>query len=444
MFPSKSMSASNSLIPAGITMPNDHDAPLAAAILSVGDELTLGQTLDTNARWIARELTSLGVRVVEHVTVADDRAEQSSSIARLAARTQILVVTGGLGPTADDLTRFALTDVLRDRLIEDAPALATLEAWYAGRGRPMPEPNRVQALRPASAIMLDNPHGTAPGLLASIGPCRVVCLPGPPREMQPMFAQVVPTLIPHASTIATRVLSTFGLGESRIAELLGDLMDRSRNPLVGTTASGGLVSIRLRGMGLSPAALDHTEALVREILGPIVFARDATLAQHVTTRLLERNETLATVESCTGGLVGAAITENAGASQVFVGGLLTYSNALKIALAGVEPEVLDRDGAVSEACAVAMARGGRQRLATTHALAVTGIAGPDGGRDDKPVGTVWIALDSVDAPTLARRFRFPGDRASVRLWSVVSALGMLRLRLDNVQTPMLFEQPAAT
>lgn len=418
-------------------------ATQTAAVLAIGDELILGQTLDTNTQWIAARLTELGFIVREHVTLADDQATIAAAITRLTRDASLLIVTGGLGPTADDLTRHALADAMGQTLITDDAALAAIEAWYTGRGRRMPATNRVQALRPAGAAMIDNPHGTAPGLAAAIGDCRIYCLPGPPREMKPMFERVLTPLAAGIGTIRCRVLSTFGLGESAVAEQLANLMDRARNPLVGTTASQGVVSVRLRATGLDEAALDQTEQLVRSALGDFVFARDVSLAEHIVTRLRKRSETLATVESCTGGLVGSALTDIAGASATYLGGLVTYTNELKTALAGVEPAIIAEHGAVSCACAIAMAEGTRSRLGATHAVAVTGIAGPEGGSEAKPVGTVWFALASENMPTDVRRFRFPGDRTSVRTWAAATALAIVRLRLDDVATPMLFEQTQA-
>lgn len=414
-----------------------------AAIVSIGDELILGQTLDTNSRYAAGELTSLGYVVNEHCTLPDDEAAIAEALLRLCARCALVIVTGGLGPTADDLTRQALARAMGEALVVDERSLALIEAWYAGRGRAMPEPNRVQALRPVSSRMIDNDNGTAPGVAAMVGRCHVLCFPGPPRELRPMLARELALLPAPGGSVTTRVLGTFGLGESVVAERLGAQMNRDRNPLVGTTASGGIVSVRLRWTGHSgdgEAALDEAEAAVREALGPVVFARERSLAEHVLSRLAACGETLAVVESCTGGLLAAGLTEVPGASAVFLGGLLTYSNDLKMHLADVDAALLEEHGAVSEACSLAMAEGARRRTHATHAVSVTGIAGPGGGSEAKPVGTVWIGLASARQQTIAAQFRFPGERASVRMWSVVSGLGLLRCRLDGVETPMLFRQ----
>lgn len=422
-----------------------------AAVLSVGDELTLGQTLDTNSRWISTRLSELGVAVLEHATVPDDGPAQRGAIERLAARVDLLVCSGGLGPTSDDLTRQALASAMGETLVVDEAALGQIRAWFAGRGAMMPEANAVQALRPASGRSLPNDRGTAPGIAARVGACDVVCLPGPPRELHPMFEREVPAMLRPAPgrVIRTRTLPTFGMGESAVAAALGPLMDRARATLVGTTASEGIVTCRLRYEGpgtpeLAEGLLDETEREVRALLGPAVLRTGGgseSLVEVVAALLTQHKATVCTVESCTGGLLGAALTGVAGSSGFFAGGLLTYSNALKASLAGVDPAVIEREGAVSGAVALAMARGGLGRTGAGHALAITGIAGPGGGSEAKPVGTVWIAhLEGASGRVDLRRFRFGGDRGAVRAAACRSALGMLRLRLLGASMTLLGEQ----
>lgn len=437
-----------------------------AVILSIGDELVLGQSLDTNSRWLSERLLDRGVLPLRHVTVADDVGAIAAELARAAGETELVVVTGGLGPTLDDLTREALARAMGEGLVEDGEAMAQIEAWYGSRGRRMPETNRVQALRPRGAACLENTEGTAPGLRGLVGECDVFCLPGPPREMRPMFERfVVPALRP-ARVVRTRLLRTFGLGESRVAELLGDMMDRGRMPLVGTTASAGVVTVRIRwesdagGAGASDGApeLDETERLVRRALGAAVVTPEGgdgerELPEIVLDLLTSRGERLAVAESCTGGLLGSIITEIAGSSGAFDGGWITYTNAMKAAEIGV-PEVFFPEvrpgapGAVSSEVAQAMALGALQRArgaigapaGADHALAITGIAGPEGGSDAKPVGTVWICRASRDGSVDCRRFLFGGGRDSVRQWAAVTALGMLRLKLAGEELTLQGEQ----
>lgn len=419
-------------------------------ILAIGDELTCGERVDTNSAWIAAKAAALGARIAEHRTAADDRPLIADAIRELAARSDVLVITGGLGPTLDDLTRHALGDVLGESLIEDAEAMDALRSWYAGRGRTMPDANRIQAMRPPSARCLENPNGTAPGLQAKVGRTEVFCLPGPPREMTPMFERfVLPALHDDSGEVVrVRTVPTFGLGESSVADMLGDLMNRDRNPVVGTTASGCIVTCRIRYTGHpggADAALDETVALVKDALGPAVLVDHdkhddgLVLIRTVSDLLRERGQTVATVESCTGGMVGEMLTRVPGSSDVFAGGLLTYSNELKSRLAGVDQSLIAHHGAVSREVAGAMARGGLDRCASDHALAITGVAGPGGGSESKPVGTVWIARASRDGTLDTRRFQFRGGRDAVRLWSATTALGMLRLALLGQSMPMLGE-----
>lgn len=410
-----------------------------AATLSVGDELTLGQRRDTNSGWLAGKLAEHSVLVAEHRTVSDDLRALTDAITELAARADVLIITGGLGPTLDDLTRQACAAAAGQELIEDPDSLAQIRAYFTARNRVMPEPNYVQALRPAAWRAIPNAVGTAPGLAGKIRDCDVFCLPGPPAEMMPMFeAAVGPALRPADDrTVAIRSLHTIGLGESEIASRFaaaasGNLMDRGRNPLVGTTASDGVVSCRLRyeGPGAhAQAALDQTEAEIMRLIGPSIFARGETgLARAVLEKLISNKQTLACVESCTGGLLAGAITDVPGSSAAFLGGWVTYSNDRKAADVGVPPDALSRHGAVSREVALLMARGGLSRAKSSWCLAVTGVAGPGGGSPQKPVGTVHIALAGRSAED-ARLVRVPGDRPAVRRGAVTAALALLWLHL---------------
>jgi nicotinamide-nucleotide amidase len=266
--------------------------------------------------------------------------------------------------------------------------------------------------------------------------------------MMPMFEREVlePLAASAISPVTTQLLHTLGRGESDIAGVLDELMDRDRDPLVGTTASQGVVTVRIRSEAPRDeaiAAVRETTAEIRTRLGDCIFSDGLDLAPYVLERLGQVNATIGTVESCTGGLVAGALTDIPGSSVVFMGGLVTYSNAMKSALANVPAELIRKYGAVSPECAVAMAEGGRQRLGTTHCLAITGIAGPGGGNDTKPVGTVWIALATEHAPTDVRQFLFRGGRDAIRSWSITSALGLLRLRLDGVKMSLLGQRPEA-
>ncbi len=418
-----------------------------SGILAIGDELILGQKLDTNSQWLSDRLVGLGIGVLEHVTVEDDEGAIGGAIRRLASGCDLVICTGGLGPTEDDRTRQGLAIALGEDLIEDEGLLEVLLERYATRGREMAATNRVQAQRPPSACGLANERGTAPGLFATLSSgVGVFCLPGPPSEMRAMFDREVVGRVRPAGTgrvIRTAFLHTIGLGESTIAEMLGGLMDRSRNPLVGTTASGGVVTCRIRYEGSvdgADEAMEETASAVRDRLGAPVFGEsEQTLGGVCIDLLRERGETACTIESCTGGLVGQLLTMNAGASDAYVGGWVTYTNQMKRGQVGVSRSVFQRSGAVSAECASAMARGGLERSGAAHAISVTGIAGPGGGTDEKPVGTVWIARASADGSIDTRRFWFRGDREGVRSWSAMSALAMLRLKLVGEDMELLME-----
>jgi len=424
---------------------------LPVASLSVGDELVLGQVEDTNASWIARALQRIGAMPGERRTVADDRAALARAIGELATGHRALIITGGLGPTLDDLTREALGDVVDPGapLVEDPAGVEHLRGWFERRGRAMPVSNLRQAMRPPSARLLANPNGTAPGLAARAGACRVFCLPGPPNEMRPMFeAAVAPALTDPTQVVLTAALHTIGLGESAIAEQLGPLMQRGREPSVGTTASDGIVSIRVRATGEANAAriaLDATVAECRARAGAIIFGSDGeSLAAVVGGMLAARGATLATAESCTGGLLGGFITEVAGSSAWFRGGYVTYENARKVADLGVRDATLAAHGAVSHETAIEMARGAMARTGATVALSTTGVAGPGGGSDAKPVGTVYVAVAVAGDAVYSRRFHFPGDRTTVRRRTAHLALACARFALlGEGARPLLWSEAEA-
>ncbi len=411
-----------------------------AFIIGIGDELTLGQTVDTNSSWLSEQLMALGIPVLAHLVVPDDRAATAAAIRQAAAAAELTIVTGGLGPTQDDLTRDALADAAGAPLEERPDALAAVAAWFKHHQRTMSASNRVQALCPRGSDWLDNDCGTAPGLRVRIGQATVYAFPGVPREMKSMFLRhLAPTLAAQSGrVILTRTIRTFGEGESQLGERLGELMRRGGNPVVGTTVSLGVVSVRVRSeastLAEAEAALQATVAEIQTRLGELIYgADDDTLARAVGRLLKERGMTLATAESCTGGGVAAQITDIPGASAWFRGGWVVYSNALKTSALGVPTELIAKDGSVSESVARAMAAGALARGGADCALALTGIAGPDGGTVDKPVGTVWIALAMPGAggpPVItAQRVLFPGDRAAVRDRAGKTALNMLRQAL---------------
>jgi len=430
---------------------------VSAAVLSIGDELTLGQITECNAGWIAQEFLRRGVVTTEHRTMSDDRAAIARAIRQLAASAEIVVITGGLGPTADDLTREGLADALGGAaLVEDADARAALWQRFEARGRPMPPMNAKQALCPVGARCIANPHGTAPGLSARIGQTLIFCLPGPPNEMQSMFhAAILPTvdaLIAAAGGLAasTCAVHSCGLPESVAAGLIAEMMDRNANPVAGTTASGAVVSARIRAVGMAArdGSLERCAQIVEQAWFPYVFGRDETsLAQALGEILRSTKDQLAVAESCTGGGVGQFLTSAPGSSEWFAGGWITYSNEMKHSMLGVDKELLNGHGAVSEQVVCAMALGAAQRANVRLGVSVTGIAGPGGGSSTKPVGTVWIAVADRNNADLAQRVRarcflFTGDRATIRERTVRVATQLVRLTvIGHADVPVLWEVP---
>lgn len=422
---------------------------MPAILISIGDELTLGQTVDTNAAWLSAKLSSLGIACVEHRTVADDLDRIADTIQQCAQLAEVIIITGGLGPTDDDLTRPALAKAMGVELVEDRASVEHIASYFRGRGRTMPERNRVQAMHPQTSTMLENTCGTAPGIRATLGECDIFVTPGVPREMFAMYERdIEPAIREHAGnarTILTTKLNSFGSGESDIAEKLGDLMARDRNPVVGTTVSNGYVSVRIRSEHTkkqeAQVMLDETLEQVKTKVGPLAFGMDDTTLQDAVIKLLtEQGKSIATAESCTGGLIAAMLTDVPGSSASVLGGWVTYANEMKTEQVGVPVERIEQHGAVSQSVVEAMARGALQRSNADYALSISGIAGPGGGTEEKPVGTVWIGLayrDGDAAHVLARLARLSGDRDTIRDRSAKCALQLLRLKLMGEDLDLL-------
>ncbi len=409
---------------------------MQSVILSCGDELTSGATLDTNSAWLSQHLADRGIEVLRHETVGDSEELIAESISRATGVAELLIITGGLGPTRDDLTRQALARAMGATLEEDPQSLQQIATWFTARDRVMTASNRMQALVPKGASAIENHCGTAPGLSAIVGRCQVYVLPGPPHEMIDMFTRSVCPHLATAGLIARRVIHTFGAGESHIGEVLGDLMARGRNPRVGTTASGGLVSVRILAHGgrteVAQALADADEQEVRTRLGDLVFGGDdETMALVLGRQLQAARQSVAVAESCTGGMIGEMLTAIAGSSEYFLGGVVAYANQAKTELLGVSKELLAAHGAVSEPVAQAMAEGARTRFRSDWALSVTGIAGPGGGSADKPVGLVYIGLAGPDGYSMVHKSSFPGSRQQIRLRAALAAMNHLRLAMKK-------------
>ncbi len=404
-------------------------------ILSVGDELITGKTVDTNSAWLAGCMVELGVEPLAHQTVGDDVDAVADAIVRSAGRAEAVLVSGGLGPTADDLTRQGRVKAMGGaELVLDEPSLEAIAEFFRRRGREMAAANRIQAMFPAGSTVLANAVGTAPGMAARVGASDVFVMPGVPHEMKWMFEhEVRPRLKLPRRTIRTHIVHTFGRGESDVGQMIADLMTRGQSTTVGTTVCSGMVSVRLiiRSDSAERAQAEQ-ERLVAELrrrLGDLVVGEgEDTMASVVGRLLRQKGQTLATAESCTGGLLGSLLTAVPGSSEYYLGGAVSYANAAKQALLGVPAELLERHGAVSDPVAAAMAERCRRRLAADWALAVTGIAGPGGGSEDKPVGLVYTALAGPPGTTVTRHL-FPGNREHIRERSAMAALNELRLAM---------------
>ncbi|MCX7993861.1 MAG: competence/damage-inducible protein A [Fimbriimonadales bacterium] len=400
-------------------------------LISIGTELLLGQIVDTNAAWLSARLAEIGVGVYRRTTVGDNRERIIAALREGLARADGIITIGGLGPTDDDLTREAIAAVLGEPLVLDEGEVARLKAFFALRGREANERQLRQAMRPASAQPIPNPNGTAPGLYAEWQGKPIIAMPGPPNEFQPMATDhVLPRLAERTGgrVIRSRVLRLCGIGESDAETQLQDLI-QSENPTLAPLAKLGEVHFRITARADSPAEAEQmiaqTERAVRERLGAYIFGIDeTTLEQAVVESLVEAGQSLAIAESCTGGLLGHRITSVPGSSEVFLGGVISYSNVLKESLLGVPREVLETHGAVSEPTARAMAEGTRLRLGSWWGVGITGIAGPGGGSPDKPVGLVYVGL-SDPSGTVVRSQIFAGDRATVKYRATQYALWLL-------------------
>ena len=407
-----------------------------ASIVSIGNEILNGQTVDTNAAYLSRELFSIGIPVINSHTVGDD-VDSIVGVLKLASSdADIVLVTGGLGPTDDDLTRQAFGKLVGTELQLQNELLERIRSFFADRNLQMSAKNRIQAYIPAGTKALANNLGTASGIMAEVEDKLLIAMPGVPSEMKRMFEEsVLPEMkrVAGGQAVVIRKLKCFGAGESTISELLGGLCQRGRNPLINCTVGQGVITLAIvataKDKNTAQRMAEKDEKLLRNALGKMVYGTgEQSLAEVVGRKLAKHKKTIAVAESCTGGTLAKLLTDVPGASRYFTHGWVTYSNEAKIGELGVPAELIEKYGAVSEQIAESIARCARKKAGTSFAIGITGIAGPTGASGQKPVGLVYISIDS-DAGLETGRFIFPGDRESIRLRAAQTALNMLRLKL---------------
>ncbi|MDQ4042294.1 MAG: competence/damage-inducible protein A [Actinomycetota bacterium] len=409
----------------------------SAEILTIGTEILLGDLVDTNAAWLGGRLASLGVSIYRHTTVGDNKSRITDALKEAASRTDLVITTGGLGPTSDDLTNACLGEAAGREMVEYLEARRHVDEMFKRFGRTPTQSNYKQALFPEGSELIPNPLGTAMGAMLELDGALVATFPGVPGEMKGMFEETLEPLIRERSegSIVSRTLWFTGIGESALAEKVQDLLDAS-DPTVAPLAGQGKVRLRVTARAVTPEEAEEKIApVVDEILsrlGDYYFGEgDETLESAIGKLLTQRGETLALAESCTGGLLAKRLTDGAGSSAFFKEGLVTYSNEAKERLLGVPNKLFVEHGAVSEPVAKAMAEGVRKTAGTDYGLSVTGVAGPDGGTEEKPVGLVFVGLSDVEG-TVAERLDLSAwrrSREAIRERSANRAFDLLRHRI---------------
>lgn len=406
-------------------------------LISVGTELLVGDTLNTNVQYLSRELSLLGISVHYHTTVGDNPKRLEEAVKIAFERSDLIITTGGLGPTQDDLTKEIIAKMFNRRLIEDQHVKKDILAYFANREYPLTANNLKQALVPENVLVLHNDWGTAPGILLDQSGKQIVMLPGPPGEMSHLFQQLVVPLISKKEDqkVMSRYYNLSDIGESAVEDRLLDIIDKQDNPTIATYAKMGEVQIRITANGIDEnemnSLLDQYDKLMVERFGRHLYSQTKeSLKDAVCKLLLEKNITIATAESCTGGLIASQLTEFAGISKIFSMGLITYSNETKVKLLGVKEETLENYGAVSGEVAREMCEGLLKRSHAKCAVSVTGFAGPEGGGTDKPVGLVYIALH-YNNHTEVSSWHFKGERLAVRQKIAVKVFNLIRFAITE-------------
>lgn len=403
-------------------------------IVSTGSELLLGQIINTNAPYLAKKLNGLGYDTVYQTTVGDNRERMASVLSIALGRADIVITSGGLGPTLGDITKEVTAQLLERKMYLHEPSVEHIRAFFVRRNLTMTENNLRQAMMPAGAIVVENHRGTAPGVIIEHGEKTIIHLPGPPMELEHMFEK---SILPYffnrfggQGIIVSKVLRSYGLGESTMDERLRDYLLAQNNPTIALLARSGEIHIRLTAKGESEEAarllIGELEPKIRERIGEFIFGEDDETLELVVSRLLTRQKlTLALAESCTGGLVTARLTDVPGSSAYLIGSVVSYSNRIKRDVAGVPESILSDKGAVSEETARAMAEGIRERFGVDIGVGITGIAGPDGGSPEKPVGLVYVAVAGFKGTVIVKE-TFAGQRNLIRMRTANEALDLIR------------------
>lgn len=412
----------------------------SAEILCVGTELLLGDIINTNAAFLSQKLAELGIGVYRHIAVGDNPERLKRALADALESADLVITSGGLGPTYDDLTKETVAEYFGREMFLDIHSLDRIEAYFKRTGRVMTDNNRKQAMMPEGAVIFDNDYGTAPSLALSDGEKCVIMLPGPPNELIPIFNErVMPYLLSRRErVIESRNIHIFGKGESAVEDILGDIMKNATNPTVAPYCRTGEVRLRVTASAdTREGALALCDEMIEKIyateVGEYIYGVDVeTLERAVVDNLKEKGLTVAFAESCTGGLISKRITDISGASTVFMGSCVTYANEAKMKLLGVKSETLARFGAVSEETAREMARGVREALGVDIGVSVTGIAGPTGGSAEKPVGTVFLGI-STEAGESVRALSLSAmkSREYIRAVSASNAFDMILKKISE-------------
>ena len=414
--------------------------PMPYMIVITGDEILSGKRSDKHVSFITQQLNPLGMICDQVFMVGDKYHNLTTALREAIDHVPLILVTGGLGPTLDDITRDAISEATNIPLKEDPEALKFISAFFQRINRPMTENNKRQALVPYKGFYFENFNGTAPGLVFDMDQKIIVALPGPPRELEPMLLNQVMPFIKKRFSLHTETYSRYFhiscMGESNIDQVLRKIVTQTPDFDVSSIATPGMVDITLNLTGdekICNGKLDQYASAFRKEIGPYIYSEKAKDSlEEVTGNILrERKETLAVAESCTGGLLSSRITALAGSSDYFLGGIISYSNDVKINQLGVKQETLEKYGAVSKETACEMAKGICEKLHSTWGLAVTGVAGPGGGTEDKPVGTVWMAVCKEGKDVYPFTMNMPGERNSVQLRSAITVMDQLRRILQN-------------